>query len=95
MYAGNRLRILIVAARFEGTFTVETLVVASWKAHPDCFGMKEYPYPNAASVTSKIYGATGLVQEGYLELVEAKVLKMTEKGRQRTSVKRLLKDERE
>jgi hypothetical protein len=62
-------------------FTVEDLVVGCWLKHPETFSMHDYPYPNAPAVTSKVYGATGLVHQGHLEFVGTKELRVTAKGK--------------
>lgn len=73
--------ILRAALTLPETFAKSDLVVAAWKACPYEFGMRTYDLPNSQAVFCKIDGATGLVGRGYLDWVDAGVLRVTAAGR--------------
>lgn len=75
------LLILRAAITLPERFTKADLVEAAWLAHPHEFGLRTYNYPNSQSVYCKVDGATGLVGRGYLEWIEAGVLRVTAAGR--------------
>jgi hypothetical protein len=62
----NATRIFDVARTLTPPWTLEDLVVACWKAHPDQFGMqgRRNEYPCSQSVLSKVYGDRGLIRRG-------------------------------
>jgi hypothetical protein len=41
--------------------------VAVWRAHPEFFGMKGYPYPDNHKVHYILYGTRGLIAKGIVK----------------------------
>lgn len=54
--------ILQAIADLPEPFTLADIVLASWKAHPDRFGLAGHPeHPDSKNISSYIYGTRGLV----------------------------------
>ena len=47
-------------------FTMQDLIVACWRAHPEQFGLQGYDYPDSNRIVTKVYGANGLIGRGCL-----------------------------
>src|SRR3954470_7027098 len=68
--SGHWLTLLRVARTIEQPFTLNDISVAVWKACPEFFGMKGYPYPDNHKVHYILYGDRGLVAKGIIERVQ-------------------------
>jgi hypothetical protein len=64
--SGHWLLLLRVARTIPQPFTLNDISVAVWKACPDFFSMKGYPYPDNHKVHSILYGDRGLIAKGLL-----------------------------
>ena len=62
--SGHWLTLLRVARTIPQPFTLNDISVAVWKACPDFFGMKGYPYPDNHKVHYILYGDRGLIAKG-------------------------------
>jgi hypothetical protein len=67
--SGHWLTLLRVARTIEQPFTLNDISVAVWRACPDFFGMKGYPYPDNHKVHYILYGDRGLVAKGLIRRV--------------------------
>src|SRR4051812_17940164 len=67
--SGHWLTLLRVARTIPQPFTLNDISVAVWKACPDFFGMKGYPYPDNHKVHYILYGDRGLIAKGLLRRV--------------------------
>ena len=66
---GHWLTLLRVARTVPQPFTLNDVSVAAWRAHPEVFGMKGYPYPDNHKVHYILYGSRGLIAKGILHRV--------------------------
>ena len=66
---GHWLTLLRVARAIPQPFTLNDISVAVWRACPDFFGMKGYPYPDNHKVHYILYGSRGLIARGIIERV--------------------------
>jgi hypothetical protein len=66
---GHWLTLLRVARTIAQPFTLNDISVAVWRACPDFFGMKGYPYPDNHKVHYILYGDRGLIAKGLLQRV--------------------------
>jgi hypothetical protein len=66
---GHWLTLLRVARSIPQPFTLNDISVAVWRACPDFFGMKGYPYPDNHKVHYILYGSRGLIARGAIERV--------------------------
>jgi hypothetical protein len=66
---GHWLTLLRVARSIPQPFTLNDISVAVWRACPDFFGMKGYPYPDNHKVHYILYGSRGLIARGVIERV--------------------------
>ena len=66
---GHWLTLLRVARAMPQPFTLNDVSVAVWKACPDFFGMKGYPYPDNHKVHYILYGERGLIAMGLIRRV--------------------------
>jgi hypothetical protein len=66
---GHWLTLLRVARTIPQPFTLNDISVAVWKACPDFFGMKGYPYPDNHKVHYILYGDRGLIAKGLIERI--------------------------
>jgi hypothetical protein len=64
--SGHWLTLLRVARTIAQPFTLNDISVAVWKACPDFFGMKGYPYPDNHKVHYILYGERGLIAKGMI-----------------------------
>jgi hypothetical protein len=68
--AGGHWRTLLRVARtIPQPFTLNDISVAVWRAHPEVFGMKGYPYPDNHKVHYILYGTRGLIAKGIVHRV--------------------------
>jgi hypothetical protein len=68
--SGHWLTLLSVARTIPQPFTLNDISVAVWKACPDFFGMKGYPYPDNHKVHYILYGDRGLIAKGMILRVQ-------------------------
>src|SRR5213075_398469 len=67
--SGHWLTLLRVARTIPQPFTLNDISVAVWRAAPDFFGMKGYPYPDNHKVHYILYGDRGLIAKGLIQRV--------------------------
>ena len=67
--SGHWLTLLQVARTIPQPFTLNDISVAVWRASPDFFGMKGYPYPDNHKVHYILYGTRGLIAKGIIKRV--------------------------
>ena len=67
--SGHWLTLLRVACTIPQPFTLNDISVAVWKACPQFFGMKGYPYPDNHKVHYILYGTRGLIAKGIVQRV--------------------------
>jgi hypothetical protein len=67
--SGHWLTLLRVARSIPQPFTLNDVSVAVWKACPEFFGMKGYPYPDNHKVHYILYGTRGLIAKGIVHRV--------------------------
>ena len=68
--SGHWLTLLRVARTIKQPFTLNDISVAVWKACPEFFGMKGYPYPDNHKVHYILYGDRGLIAKGLIQRVD-------------------------
>jgi hypothetical protein len=66
---GHWLTLLRVARTVPQPFTLNDLSVAAWRAHPELFGMKGYPFPDNHRIHYILYGTRGLIAKGIVRRV--------------------------
>ena len=66
---GHWLTLLGVARTIPQPFTLNDVSVAVWRACPEFFGMKGYPYPDNHKVHYILYGNRGLIAKGLIQRV--------------------------
>jgi hypothetical protein len=76
--SGHWLVLLQVARTIPQPFTLNDISVAVWKAHPEFFGMKGYPYPDNHKVHYILYGTRGLVAKGIIKRVRQGIFRVAE-----------------
>jgi hypothetical protein len=67
--SGHWLTLLRVARTIPQPFTLNDISVAVWRACPDFFGMKGYPFPDNHKVHYILYGDRGLIAKGLIRRV--------------------------
>jgi hypothetical protein len=67
--SGHWLTLLRVARTIPQPFTLNDISVAVWRACPEFFGMKGYPYPDNHKVHYILYGEKGLIAKGLIRRV--------------------------
>ncbi len=67
--SGHWLTLLRAARAVPQPFTLNDISVAVWRACPEFFGMKGYPYPDNHKVHYILYGSRGLIARGIIERV--------------------------
>src|SRR5580704_17755058 len=67
--SGHWLTLLRVARTIPQPFTLNDISVALWRACPDFFSMKGYPYPDNHHVHYILYGDRGLIAKGMIQRV--------------------------
>ena len=75
---GHWLTLLRVARTIPQPFTLNDISVAVWKACPDFFGMKGYPYPDNHKVHYILYGTRGLIAKGIIQRVREGLFRLAE-----------------
>lgn len=68
--SGQWLTLLRVARTIPQPFTLNDISVAVWRAWPEVFGMKGYPYPDNHKVHYILYGSRGLIAKGIIKRVQ-------------------------
>ncbi len=68
--SGHWLTLLRVARAIPQPFTLNDISVAVWRACPEFFGMKGYPYPDNHKVHYILYGSRGLIARGIIQRVQ-------------------------
>jgi hypothetical protein len=68
--SGHWLTLLRVARGIPQPFTLNDISVAVWRACPEFFGMKGYPYPDNHKVHYILYGDRGLIAKGMIVRVQ-------------------------
>src|SRR5579863_4276085 len=68
--SGHWLTLLRVARTIPQPFTLNDISVAVWRACPEFFGMKGYPFPDNHKVHYILYGDRGLIAKGLIQRVE-------------------------
>jgi hypothetical protein len=68
--SGHWLTLLRVARTIPQPFTLNDISVAVWRACPEFFGMKGYPYPDNHKVHYILYGDRGLIAKGMILRVQ-------------------------
>jgi hypothetical protein len=76
--SGHWLTLLRVARTIPQPFTLNDISVAVWKACPDFFGMKGYPYPDNHKVHYILYGEKGLIAKGMIQRVQQGLFRVPE-----------------
>ena len=76
--SGHWLTLLRVARTIPQPFTLNDISVAVWKACPQFFGMKGYPYPDNHKVHYILYGSRGLIARGVIKRVREGVFCVAE-----------------
>jgi hypothetical protein len=76
--SGHWLTLLRVARTIPQPFTLNDISVAVWKACPDFFGMKGYPYPDNHKVHYILYGARGLIAKKMVQRVSEGLFRVPE-----------------
>src|SRR5713101_2017747 len=67
--SGHWCTLLRVARTIPQPFSLNDISVAVWKACPEFFGMKGYPYPDNHKVHYILYGDRGLIAKGMIHRV--------------------------
>jgi hypothetical protein len=67
--SGHWLALMRVARTIPQPFTLNDISVAVWRADPEFFGMRGYPYPDNHKVHYILYGDRGLIAKGLIERV--------------------------
>jgi hypothetical protein len=68
--SGHWLTLMRVAHTIPQPFTLNDISVAVWKACPEFFGMRGYPYPDNHKVHFILYGQRGLIAKGLIRRVQ-------------------------
>src|SRR5438552_9268322 len=76
--SGHWLTLLRVARTIPQPFTLNDISVAVWRACPDFFGMKGYPYPDNHKVHYILYGDRGLIAKGMIQRVSQGLFRVPE-----------------
>src|ERR1700704_1753911 len=76
--SGHWLTLLRVARTIPQPFTLNDISVALWRACPDFFSMKGYPYPDNHKVHYILYGDRGLIAKGMILRVSQGLFRLPE-----------------
>jgi hypothetical protein len=76
--SGHWLTLLRVARSIPQPFTLNDVSVAVWKACPEFFGMRGYPYPDNHKVHYILYGTRGLIAKGIIKRVRQGLFRLPE-----------------
>jgi hypothetical protein len=75
---GHWQTLLSVARTIPQPFTLNDISVAVWRACPEFFAMKGYPFPDNHKVHTILYGDRGLIAKGLLQRVEQGLFRVPE-----------------
>jgi hypothetical protein len=78
--SGHWLTLLRVARTIPQPFTLNDISVALWRACPDFFSMKGYPYPDNHKVHYILYGDRGLIAKGMIQRVSEGLFRVPPEG---------------
>ena len=76
--SGHWLTLLRIARQLPQPFTLNDVSVAVWRACPEFFGMRGYPYPDNHKVHYILYGDRGLIAKGLIERVSKGLFRVPE-----------------
>jgi hypothetical protein len=76
--SGHWLTLLRVARGLPQPFTLNDVSVAVWRACPEFFGMRGYPYPDNHKVHYILYGHRGLIAKGLIVRVRQGLFRVPE-----------------
>jgi hypothetical protein len=76
--SGHWLTLLRVARTIPQPFTLNDISVAVWRACPEFFGMKGYPFPDNHKVHYILYGERGLIAKGMIQRVSQGLFRVPE-----------------
>ena len=76
--SGHWLTLLRVARSIPQPFTLNDISVAVWRACPEFFGMRGYPYPDNHKVHYILYGTRGLIAKGLIRRVRQGLFRVPE-----------------
>src|SRR5438094_9829992 len=76
--SGHWLTLLRVARTIAQRFTLNDISVAVWRACPEFFGMRGYPYPDNHKVHYILYGSRGLIAKGIIQRVHQGLFRVPE-----------------
>jgi hypothetical protein len=76
--SGHWLTLLNVARTLPQPFTLNDISVAVWKACPEFFGMRGYPFPDNHKVHYILYGNRGLIAKGLIRRVREGLFQVPE-----------------
>ena len=76
--SGHWLTLLRVARTIPQPFTLNDISVAVWRACPEFFGMKGYPFPDNHKVHYILYGDRGLIAKGQIRRVQQGLFRVPE-----------------
>jgi hypothetical protein len=76
--SGHWLTLLRIARTIPQPFTLNDISVAVWRACPEFFGMKGYPYPDNHKVHYILYGDRGLIAKGLIRRVSQGLFRVPE-----------------
>ena len=76
--SGHWLTLLRAARTIPQPFTLNDISVAVWRACPEFFGMKGYPYPDNHKVHYILYGDRGLIAKGLIQRVHQGLFRVPE-----------------
>jgi hypothetical protein len=75
---GHWLILLRVARSLGGPFTLNDISVAVWRACPEFFGMRGYPFPDNHKVHAILYGKRGLIAKGIIHRIRQGLFQVPE-----------------
>jgi hypothetical protein len=78
--SGHWQTLLRVAGTLPQPFTLNDISVAVWRACPEFFGMRGYPYPDNHKVHYILYGNRGLIAKGLIRRVREGLFAVPETG---------------
>jgi hypothetical protein len=76
--SGHWQTLLRVAHALPQPFTLNDVSVAVWRACPEFFGMRGYPYPDNHKVHYILYGDRGLIAKGLIQRVQTGLFRVPE-----------------
>jgi hypothetical protein len=79
--SGHWALLLRVARTIPQPFALNDISVAVWKAHPEVFGMKGFPYPDNHKVHYILYGSRGLIAKGIVTRLRKGIFRVSDDPR--------------